>query len=87
MPIVDEDDAMAEEYVVFDCDPFAQEAVRGNLAACTDVDAALDFHERPNRSVAADPTAVKVDQIPMVQDHARFQYDVRCHWHGLSSST
>jgi len=83
VPIVDENNTMTEEYIVFDCNPFAQEAVRGNLAACADVDAALNFHERPNRGVAADPTAVKVDQVPVVQNHARFQYDVGCHRHGI----
>lgn len=47
MLIVDEHDTMPDEAVVRDRDALADEAMRGDFAACANFRSALYFHKRP----------------------------------------
>jgi hypothetical protein len=65
---------VADEHLVVDLDPGAQERVAGDLAALADDDAALDLDEGPDLGLAADPAAVQVDEC--LDDDAVTEDDV-----------
>jgi hypothetical protein len=58
--VVDEEDTVADEDLVFDPDPVADEGVALDLAAGSHDRTSLDLDERTNCGVAADPAAVEV---------------------------
>src|SRR5438128_491253 len=59
--IVDERDTVADEDVVFDRHPFADERVAGNLAALPYLGVLLDFHKGTDLGVVTHLTAVEID--------------------------
>jgi hypothetical protein len=58
VPIVYEDHAVTDEYVVFDSDTFAYEGVAGYFAATAYPSTTLNFHERSDLNVVPYFTAV-----------------------------
>src|SRR3989449_9344407 len=61
--IVDERDTVADEDVVFDRHPFADERVAGNLAALPYLGVLLDFHKGTDLGVVTHLTAVEIDEF------------------------
>ena len=61
---------MADEHLVFDGDPFADEAVGGNLAPFPDPGAFLDLDEGADPAVAADGAAIEIHQFRMMDPDA-----------------
>ena len=62
MAIVDEDDAVTYEDIVFYLDTGAYEAMARDLASPADSCALLDFDEGSNPCVVADLTSVEIDK-------------------------
>ena len=60
--IVDEDNAVTYEDIVFDLDARTYEAVAGDLAAPADSRAPLNFNKGSNACVVADLTSVEIDE-------------------------
>src|SRR5262245_5234494 len=60
--VVDEHDAVADEYLVLDRHALADERVARDLAPGADRGVLLNLHERPDPRVVADPAAVQVDK-------------------------
>jgi hypothetical protein len=81
VPVIDEENSVADENLVFDVDPGADEAVRGYLATLTDPDVLLDLDERPDAGVVADSAAIKIHEIGMRDHHACGQHDIGCNRH------
>src|SRR4029078_11147717 len=61
--VVDEHDAMADEDVVFDGHPLADECVAGDLASPADPRVLLYFDECADLRLVADLEAVEVDEL------------------------
>src|SRR5277367_641750 len=60
--IIDEHDAVADEYFILDIDTGAHERMAGNLAAPADDRVTLHFDERADRGVVADRATVEIDE-------------------------
>ena len=68
--VVDEYDAVPDEYIILDRDSFADERVRRDLAPLTDDRPFLDFDEGADLGRRANLAAVQVDEIGMKDDDA-----------------
>lgn len=74
VPVVGEHHSVANEDLVFDRYPFANESVAGNLAARSDAGSLLDFHEAPDPCLVANFAAVKIDET--MQAHIPAKPDI-----------
>src|SRR5688572_32684787 len=66
--VVDEDDTVSDEYIIFDRDSFADKAVRRDFAALTDDRPLLDFDERADLGLTTNPAAIQVHEIGAKDD-------------------
>lgn len=79
--IVDEQNAMSDEDVIFDCDSLANETVRGDLAPAPDTGILLNLDEGPDPGIVAHSAAVQIDEIRLKDLHSVAQYYVGGNWH------
>jgi hypothetical protein len=79
--IVDEHHSVADEYVIFNGDPFANESVRRNLAPVPHNCVFLNLDEGPDLGLVAHPAAIKVDQIRLEDLYSVAQDNIGRNWH------
>jgi hypothetical protein len=79
--IVNEHDAVAHEYIVFDGDPFANKSVRRDLAPAPDGCIFLDLDKGSYLGVVAHSTTVEIHQIGMEDFDFAAQDYVGRNWH------
>src|SRR5208282_4301381 len=85
--IIDEQRAMADEYLVADGHAGADECMRRYLAAPPDRDVLLYLDERTDRGIVADDAAVEIDQLRVGDRHPLAQPYVGCNRHRRRSPT
>ena len=73
--VVGEDDAVPDEDLVLDLDPFADERMRGDLAPPANDRILLNLNERPDPGAAADAAPVQVDKVLVKNNDAILEND------------
>jgi len=77
MTIVDEDDAVTDEDIVFDRDACTYEAMARDLAPLTDSGAPLNFDKRSHSCVVTDLASIEIDKG--AQAHSFAQLNIMGH--------
>src|SRR5690606_20983613 len=83
--VVREYHAVPDEYFVFNGHAFAEERVRGDLAACADRRVLLDLDECADPRVVPDGATVEVDERRLEDSHAGSESYVVRDWHRARS--
>src|SRR4051812_33241308 len=84
--IVDEHNAMAYEYLIFDGYALANEGVRGDLAAVTNYDSLLYLDEGTDFGIVPDLTSVQVHKSGMKNLYILSKINIICDRHKISRS-
>src|SRR6185437_2595665 len=79
--IVGEHDAGADKRLILDRHAFADEAVRGDLAARADRDAGLHLDERPDPRLVSYRTTIEIDEVRLKNLHVASERDIVGNWH------